>query len=50
MPFFYIIASLFSVRVQRVVVDGVRSENLMVVFGVPQGSMFGSLPYFIVHE
>ena len=34
-----VIAGFLSGRVQTVVVDGIRSENVMVVFGVLQGSV-----------
>ena len=40
---FNVIASFISDRVQRVVVDGIHSENVRVVSGVPQGSVLGPL-------
>ena len=39
---FDVTAGLLSGRVQRVVVDGVRSENVRVVSGVPQGKVMGN--------
>ena len=45
---FYIIAGFLSDRVQTVVVDSIRSENVWVVSGVPQGSVLGSF-LFLLH-
>ena len=43
----YFIAVFLSGRVQRVVVDGVRSENVSVVAGVSQGSVLGLLLFLL---
>ena len=44
---FDIIAGFLSDRVQRVVVDGIRSENVRVVSGVPQGCVLGPLLFLL---
>ena len=44
---FDVIAGFLSGRVQRIVVDGVRSENVRVVFGFPQGSVLGPLLFLL---
>ena len=44
---FDIIAGFLSGRAQRVVVDGVRSENVRVVSGFLQGSVLGLLLYLL---
>ena len=41
--FHYHPPTIFHGRVQRVVFDGICSENVRVVSGVPQGSVLGSL-------
>ena len=40
---FDVIAGFISGRVESVVVDGVRSEDVWLDFGVPQGSALSSL-------
>ena len=40
---FNVIVSFFTGRVESVVVDGVRSEDVWLDFGVPQGSALSSL-------
>ena len=44
---FDVIAGFLSGRVQRVVVDCFRSENVRVVSGVPQGSVLGPLLFLL---
>ena len=46
---FDVTAGFLSGRVQRVAVDGICSENVRVVSGVPQGSVIGPLLFFGVH-
>ena len=46
---FDVISGFLSGRVQRVVVDGIRSENVKVVSLVPQGNVLGPLLFFAVH-
>ena len=40
---FYVIADFLSGKEQRVVVGGIRSENVRVFSGVPRGSLLGPL-------
>ena len=44
---FKVIAGFLSDRVQRVVVDGIRSEKVMVVSSVPQGNVLGPLLFLL---
>ena len=44
---FDVIAGSLSERVQRVVVDGIRSENVRVVSGFSQGSVLGPLLFLL---
>ena len=43
----FLLVCYCSGRVQRVVVDGIRSENIRVVSGVPQGSVPGPLQFLL---
>ena len=44
---FDVIAGFLSGRVLRVVVDGICSENVRVVSGVPQGNTLGPLKFLL---
>ena len=44
---FDVITGFLSGRVQRVLVDGIRSENVRVVSGVPQGTVLGPLLFLL---
>ena len=44
---FDVIVGFLSGKVQRVVVDGVCSENVMVVYSVPQGCVLGPLLFLL---
>ena len=44
---FEIIAGFLSGRLQRVAVEGIRSENVRVVSVVPQGNLVGALLFLL---
>ena len=44
---FDVIAGFIIDRAQRILVDGIRSENVRVVSGVPQGSVLGPLLFLL---
>ena len=46
---FVVIVAFLNSKVHKVVADGARSENVMVVSGFPYGSVLGPLLFFFLH-